>query len=760
MKTLKLVDCLLKDVPRRLDSERPEGSEGPFVAVFSESVSSGKFCGLASPADKAAHPGWIYADLVEHHTTHVLSFKSSVAHALREMDQWKVDALPVLDQKGGFIGLVTRNCILRALLQQESRLLRETHRLNQEIVHDKEELASWTFRLSSLHEASRTLLRVLSHTSLEADLLQHGIEALTQLLQARYGAIGIMDGKGELLSFHHTGMTEQQVADIGSFPEGRGLLGVVIREDTVLRLPELSRDPRSAGFPPGHPVMHSLLAVPISHGGKVYGRIYLCEKWQGKEFIEEDELLAKSFANSLSMVLENAREMREMQQAQQHLDYLAHFDVLTGLPNRGLIEDRLRQVLANSQRHGRKMALMFIDLDNFKGVNDTYGHAAGDELLKALAGVLMNALREGDTVARLGGDEFIILLPEVDSVQDVATVAEKIVVAVREPIRLPKSDHETCVTVSVGISMFPEDGHTPESLMSRADVAMYHAKSVGKNAFRFFTTSQNLAVQQRLRLEFHLRQALARGELFLEYQPQIDIQSGRIVGFEALLRWANEELGLVAPLEFIPVAEETGVIIPIGAWVLHRACRQAGEWRRQGYFLKVAVNVSAWQIHHDGEFFNTLKQCLTESGIPGEALELEITESLMIQKTEATLGLLEQIRGLGIRFAMDDFGTGYSSLSYLKQLPLAVVKIDREFICHIIHDPNDAAIVAAILAMTQHLGLRVVAEGVETQEQVDFLREHGCQEVQGYYYGPPVSASDFAASWLNFMLSGKYAAEM
>ena len=333
-------------------------------------------------------------------------------------------------------------------------------------------------------------------------------------------------------------------------------------------------------------------------------------------------------------------------------------------------------------------------------------------------------------------------------------------VAVREPIRLPEFDHETCVTVSVGISMFPDDGNTPESLMSRADVAMYHAKSVGKNAFRFFTTSQNVVVQQRLRLEIHLRQALARGELFLEYQPQIDIRSGRVVGFEALLRWTNEELGGVAPLEFIPVAEETGVIIPIGAWVLHTACRQAREWRCQGHALKVAVNVSAWQIHHDAEFFNTLKQCLTESGMPGDALELEITESLMVQKTETTLGLLERIKGLGVRFAMDDFGTGYSSLSYLKQLPLDVVKIDRAFIRDIVHDQNDAAIVSAILAMTRHLGLTVVAEGVETQEQVDFLKDHGCQEVQGYYYGPSISASDFAASWLNFPPSGKNAAEM
>ncbi len=760
MKPLKLADCLLTDVPRRLDGERPEGTEDPFVAVFSGSVSSGKFCGLASLSDIAAHPGWIFADLVEHRAIHALSSEDSVHRALREMGRWRVDALPVLDRNEAFIGLVTRTSILRALLQQESRLLRETHRLNREIAHDKEQLTSWTFRLANLHEASRTLLQVLAHTSLEADLLQHGIEALTQLLQARYGAIGILDEKGALLNFHHTGMTEQQVAGIGTFPEGRGLLGVVIREDTVLRLPELSRDPRSAGFPPGHPVMHSLLAVPISHGGRVYGRIYLCEKWEGQEFTEEDELLAKSFANSLSLVLENAREMREMQQAQQHLDYLAHFDALTGLPNRGLIEDRLRQVLANSQRHDRKMALMFIDLDNFKGVNDTYGHAAGDALLKSMAGVLTDALREGDTVARLGGDEFIILLPEVESVQDVATVAKKIVEAVREPIRLPALDHETCVTVSVGISMFPEDGHTPEALMSRADVAMYHAKSVGKNAFRFFAASQNLVVQQRLRLEIHLRKALARGELFLEYQPQIDIQDGRIVGFEALLRWTNEELGPVPPLEFIPVAEETGVIIPIGAWVLRMACRQAREWHQQGYFLRAAVNVSAWQIHHDPEFFETLKQCLTESGLPGEALELEITESLMVQKTEATLDLLERIRGLGVRFAMDDFGTGYSSLSYLKQLPLDVVKIDRIFIHHLLHDRNDAAIVSAILAMTRHLGLLVVAEGVETREQVDFLKEHGCQEVQGYYYGPPVSAPVFAASWLNFLPSGKNAAGM
>lgn len=745
MKPAGLADCLETHFTRVLDHERPQRNGTKLFAVFADSVEEGPFCGLATADDIVEHPDWIFADLVEHRKIHAVSLDTPIRDALLTLDKQALDALPVLDANGRFQGAVTRTSILLCLLAREEKLLRETRRLNKAIERDRKQLSFWSSRLSELHEASRTLLGVLAHTSLEADLLQHGIEALTHLLQAKYGAIGILGEKGELQHFHHAGITPEEVTKIAHFPEGKGLLGAVIKEDRAIRLDDIGQDPRSAGFPEGHPSMKSLLAVPISQLGHVFGRIYVCDKLDGTGFTLDDELLAKSFSNSLSLVLENAREMMEMKQAQQRLDYLAHFDTLTGLPNRELLTDRIQQVIAHSQRYKRKMALMFVDIDNFKTINDLFGHGMGDELLKSVASIISGSLRQGDTVARLSGDEFIVLLPEIDFAQDVASVAEKIVNTLKEPIRLGEASHEIFITVSIGISLYPQDGSDMESLMAKADTAMYHAKSAGKNTFQFFTSSLNETIQLHLKLEQLLRKALSRKELSLHYQPQIDLETGKIIGTEALLRWHNREIGNISPAQFIPVAEETGLIVQIGAWALRTACAQAAKWQTEGHCIHMAVNISPKQFQHDHHFLRTLQSALHETGLDPNLLELEITESMMMQKIDATIEMLGMIKNLGVRFSMDDFGTGFSSLGYLKKLPIDIVKIDQSFVRDIATDRNDAAIVAAITAMARQLELKVIAEGVETKEQLEFIRAHQCDAVQGYYFSRPVAENEMSA---------------
>lgn len=743
MNFLKISDCLETGVARALDHEHPPQNTSLF-AIFSDSLSEGPFCGLATPEDVAAHPHWIFADLVEHRPTHAIFPDLPVEKALDLMNETQINALPVLGENRRFLGIVTRSGILQQLLAREKRLLEESHLLRQKIEADRVQLASWSSRLTLLHSASRTLLGVLAHTSLESDLLQHGIEALTHLLQARYGAIGILNGNGGLERFHHTGIPEDQVSGISHLPEGKGLLGTVVREDCAIRIANIGQDVRSSGFPAGHPPMTSLLAVPISHGGHVFGRIYLCDKLDGNLFSSEDELLAMSFSNSLSLVLENARRITELEHVQQRLDYLAHFDTVTGLPNRELLTDRIRQVLANARRHKRKMALMFVDIDNFKAINDAFGHLTGDALLKSVAGIIASVTRAGDTVARLSGDEFVVVLSEISLEKDAASVAEKIVQATREPIWMDEIKRELAVTVSIGISVFPQDGDDEEALLSKADSAMYHSKSSGRNTFQFFTPSLNKKMELHLKLEQHLRQAMSRHELSLHYQPQVDVISGEIVGVEALMRWSNPELGMVPPVEFIPVAEETGLIIPIGAWALEMACHQAARWHDEGRPVRVSVNVSAQQFHHHQHFSHAVRQALEKSRLPARLLELEITESLMLHNIEAATEILLTLKQMGIRLSMDDFGTGYASLSHLQKLPVDVVKIDQSFVKGIGTRHNDAVIVATIAAMARQLGLQIVAEGVETLEQVEFIRALQCDMAQGYHFSKPLPADEMS----------------
>ena len=427
-------------------------------------------------------------------------------------------------------------------------------------------------------------------------------------------------------------------------------------------------------------------------------------------------------------------------QAEARIEHLAHFDQLTGLPNRTLLQDHFRFALSLAQRKHESLAVMFLDLDHFKVINDTLGHSMGDQLLMEVGRRLKTSLREEDTVSRQGGDEFILVLPGLDA-NGATQVARKLMEVVSQPFQY--ETHELVATPSIGIALFPDDGKDMETLAKNADAAMYQAKHAGRHDFRFYTQTMQRDSARHLRLATDLRHALARDELFLMYQPQVAMQDGRVVGAEALLRWQHPELGLISPVEFIPLAEDTGLIIPIGEWVLRTAAAQARVWLHGGWpGFVMAVNLSAVQFRHV-ELFQRITAVLTEVDLPANALELELTEAMAMDDPQAAMAVMDQLHGYGIRMSIDDFGTGYSSLSYLKRFKVYKLKIDQSFVRDIGTDPEDKAIVTAIINMASSLGLRTIAEGVETAEQLAFLRLHGCNEVQGYYFSKPLTAQAF-----------------
>jgi diguanylate cyclase (GGDEF)-like protein/PAS domain S-box-containing protein len=437
------------------------------------------------------------------------------------------------------------------------------------------------------------------------------------------------------------------------------------------------------------------------------------------------------------------QDVTERKEQEARIEHLAYHDALTGLPNRTMLTDRLAQALAQAQRRELESAVLFIDLDRFKLVNDSLGHAAGDALLQEVARRLRAALREDDTVARVGGDEFQVVLPQISGPTDAAHVAEKLMNVLAVPFML--EGQELHVTASLGLSLFPRDGTTGDLLLKYADMALYAAKGEGRNAYRFFSPEMNAHAHGRLRLENDLRRAIDRGELELHYQPQLDLATGRVNAIEALVRWRHPTKGLVSPNAFIPMAEETGLVLGLGEWVLNEACRQVAHWHARGLGpLRVAVNISARQLQRPG-LDGAVRRALAASGLPPPCLELEITESSMMLDPHHAQGVLQSLRELGVQLSIDDFGTGWSSLAYLKRLPLDRLKIDRSFIGGIPQDVDDAAIVETIIVMTHKLGLRVIAEGVETAAQRQQLLEQGCDEMQGFLLARPVPAAELPA---------------
>lgn len=437
-------------------------------------------------------------------------------------------------------------------------------------------------------------------------------------------------------------------------------------------------------------------------------------------------------------VQENIQHEKE---AKAQLQHLATHDLLTNLPNRNLLLERLRQAMNSVQRADQQVGILFIDLDRFKLVNDSLGHVVGDELLRRVADRLRTCLRVGDTLARLGGDEFVLLLPGLNKPMDAAAVAEKLLEALTTPVQIEGQ----ALTTGCSIGIYPTDSADEGILLQHADTAMYMAKERGRSCFQFYVPEMNARVVQRMEIESDLRLALVQQEFVLHYQPQIDIQTSRIVGVEALLRWQHPVRGLMSHSEFISVAEETGLIVPIGEWVLQAACDQFKAWQAQGLALdlSLAVNVSVRQFKQ-GAIVLAVRDALARTGIAPQRLELEITESLMLANEPAPIAVLHQLHELGVRLALDDFGTGFSSLAYLKRLPFDVLKIDRSFVKDIGIDPGDDAIIVSIIGLAHNLGMKALAEGVETVQQRDFLRRHGCDFEQGFLFSHPLPAAELA----------------
>ena len=431
----------------------------------------------------------------------------------------------------------------------------------------------------------------------------------------------------------------------------------------------------------------------------------------------------------------------ERKLAEDRIHFMANHDVLTGLPNRALLEDRLSQAILYAQRYDRWVTVVFIDLDNFKLVNDTLGHNAGDELLKTVAARMVECVRATDTVVRLGGDEFVIVLfDQPTNVDLIAETLQKIRVAIADPVQL--GAHRLRATASIGIASYPKDGLNPDALLANADAAMYRAKEFGRDNFQFYAPEFNTTAHEKFVLQEELRNALARSEFTLVYQPQVDLRSGQVFAVEALVRWNHPTRGTIPPTAFIPAAEETGLIVPIGDWVLHEACRQNKAWQDAGLPpMTVCVNVSARQFR-ERNLIGRVVNALADSGLEAGYLELEVTESLIMQNIDLAVATMSELQSLGVQISIDDFGTGYSSLSALKTFPVARLKIDKSFINDLVADENDQAVASAVISLGQKLNLRVIAEGVETDDQVAFLRRNNCDEMQGYHFSKPISAQD------------------
>jgi len=457
----------------------------------------------------------------------------------------------------------------------------------------------------------------------------------------------------------------------------------------------------------------------------------------------KDELEQRVLERTNELTVANQqlqKEIFERVQAEQRIWHVAHHDALTGLPNRTLLHDRLEQALAQALRDNHRVGVMFLDLDRFKSINDSLGHAVGDELLKQVALRIGGAVRAVDTVSRLGGDEFIVILRELASADDAVLVAEKIIQSLAQPVHA--LGHDLRVTPSIGISVYPDDGLEALQLMKNADTAMYHAKARGRNNFQFFAPRMNEEATRFFQLEHQLRHALDAGELLLHYQPQLRITETAVCGFEALVRWQHPETGMMWPAEFVPVAEETGLILPLGEWVLGEALRQNRRWQEAGYpQLPVSVNLSPRQFRQKG-LVDTVRHMLDDTGQPARLLELEITESSLMHDVDEALDTLRELSAMGVRLAIDDFGIGYSSLNHLKRFPVHRLKIDRSFVCDLGLDWDDAAIVSAIVSLARALNLETLAEGVETSEQVKILLSYGCTRFQGNYFSVPLPSAE------------------
>lgn len=743
---LTLEECLSSNVERVLKDDIPNvSSRQTIFAVFDRVEDNGSFRGVIDACEIGNRSDLTFGDLANSHPTHSLVSHATAYEALYVMQQELVSVISVRDVFGQFLGVVTHQSMLMPVLEREYLVLERSRTLAQLILDVKRKAHLDDRRLSELTKASQPLINIMEEELSEFDLIQIGLDEISKLIPVRYLALGVFDNPEnmELKHFLTYDMSEAEIELVGDKPMGHGLLGIVIEDNKPLIIEDMSKDPRHVGFPENHPMMKSLLAIPVSRAGRAYGQIYLSDKLDGTAFSNADSLVLQNFVQSLSMALNRTREVEENLSRYEYLDHVAHSDALTGLPNRTLLFDRIQQSILNARRKGNSVVVMFIDLDDFKQINDTYGHAVGDDVLKMAGSRISSCIREADTVARLGGDEFVILLPEAIDTQASANVARRILEAMSEPFQIDQ--HELSVTASIGISTHgPFDETTAEELFQSSDKAMYRAKKMGKNNFQFSVEKMEVPVHNSPRRKMQLLRAIEKNELFLEYQPQIFVETLHVVGVEALVRWKSEEFGLVLPNEFIPLAEEIGMIAAISSWVLRTACLQGRIWQEAGTPIRIGINLSGdeFQPRNLKKTVDMILTTLRETEFPRELLDLELTEGILVPHLGDSKEGLSQLRAEGIRLALDDFGTGFSSLSYLKHLPTDTVKIDRSFVHDVLTDPDSASIIRAVLSMAQEMNLNIVVEGVESKEQMEFLRDLGCEIMQGFYFSKPLSVEE------------------
>ncbi|WP_245518513.1 EAL domain-containing protein [Mesorhizobium sp. M4B.F.Ca.ET.169.01.1.1] len=588
-----------------------------------------------------------------------------------------------------------------------------------------------------LREGQAHILEMIAMSALLEDVLDRLMRLVESQLTGIFGSVLLLDKDGSHL--RHGGapsLAKEYTAAIDGIAIGPkvGSCGTAVYRREPVIVADIMQDPlweeyRQVVAPFGY---RSCWSTPIlSHQGAVLG-VFAMYSMTVREPTEAETRLIDFTTRIAGIAIE-----RKLAEDQIH--FMANHDVLTGLPNRALLEDRLSQALLYAQRYDRWVTVVFIDLDNFKLVNDTLGHNAGDVLLKTVANRMVDCVRPTDTVVRLGGDEFVIVLfDQPTNVDLISETLQKIRAAIAEPVHLGR--HRLRATASIGIANYPKDGTSPDQLLANADSAMYRAKEFGRDNFQFYAPEFNTRAHEKFLLQEELRNALARSEFILLYQPQVDLRSGEVFAVEALLRWKHPTRGMVAPDTFIPTAEETGLIVPIGDWVLHEACRQNKAWQDAGLPpLTVCVNVSARQFR-EPNLIGRVVNALTDSDLEARYLELEVTESLIMQDVELAVATMDALQSLGVQISIDDFGTGYSSLSALKTFPVARLKIDKSFIKDLAADENDQAVASAVISLGQNLHLRVIAEGVETDDQVAFLRKNNCDEMQGYHFSKPVSA--------------------
>ena len=596
-------------------------------------------------------------------------------------------------------------------------------------------------RADALRDEQAQILELIAMSVPLAEVLDRLMRLVESQLDGIFGSVLLLDEDGEHLRHGAApSMAEAYVKAIDGACIGPkvGSCGTAVYRRAPVIVSDIMTDSlwedyRGLASPYGY---RSCWSTPIlSHEGAVLGVFAMYSNSVREPTANE--------TRHIEMTTRIAGIAIERKRAEDQIRFLAHHDALTSLPNRSLLKDRLTQAILQTQRHNPCVSVIFIDLDNFKTINDSLGHTAGDELLKIVAGRMVACVRSTDTVVRLGGDEFVILLVDLPANPgEISAYLDRISAAIAEPILL--EGRSLYVTCSMGVATYPNDGLDPDTLLMNADTAMYKAKDAGRDSVQFYTAEMNVRVREKLALQQEMRDGLARSEFTLLFQPQVDLRTDRIFAVEALVRWRHPALGLLSPLKFIPLAEETGLIVPLGDWILHEACRRNKAWQDAGLPpLRISVNVSARQFK-EKTLIDRVNNALRESGMAANHLELEITEGLIMQDVDQAIATMKELQHLGVQLAIDDFGTGYSSLNALKNFPVARLKIDKSFIKNLASDDRDKAVAAAVISLGQKLNLRVIAEGVETAEQLAILRENNCDEIQGYYFSKPVSFAAIA----------------